>query len=140
MLCIPASCCSVALGRTVHDYSTLSVHIIQGFANAHDPYVQGPLPATPPGKAMPEQPPQFVAGSPAAMQLWARWFRDLGALCLLLLSLWLLRRAVRDAAAGTAVGAAGSMGGPGFWQDRRILLQPGSPGPLLEALPAVISQ
>ena len=103
---------------------------------------QGPLPATPPGKGTTEQqqPPQWVAGSPTAMQLWARWFRDLGALCLLLLSLWLLRRAVRDAAAGTAVAAGGSTGGPEFWQDRRIVLQPGSAGPVLQALPAVTSQ
>ena len=104
--------------------------------------MQGPLPATPPGKATPEQqqPEQWAAGSPIATQLWARWFRDLGALCLLLLSLWLLRRALRDTAAGAAAAAGSSTGSPGFWQGSRVVLLPGSPRPLLEALPAVTSQ
>ena len=109
-------------------------------AYVHD--VQGPLPATPPGKATPQQqqPEQWAAGSPIAIQLWARWFRDLGALCVLLLSLWLLRRAVRDTAAGVAAAAGSSTGSPGFWQGSRVVLLPSSPWPLLEKLPAVTSQ
>jgi hypothetical protein len=101
--------------------------------------VQGPLPKTPPGKVTPQtqqQPPQWVAGSPVAAQLWSRWFRDLGALCALLLSLWLLRRALHDAAAA----AAGSSGGPGFWRGRRVVFRPGPRWPLLEALPAAASR
>lgn len=97
---------------------------------------QGPLPATPPGKAQQQQtPPQWVSGSPVALQLWQRWFRDLAAMCLLLLSLWLLRRAVESAAA-----AAGSGSAPGFWQGRRVVFAPGSTWPQLQATRAAISQ
>lgn len=87
-----------------------------GAASAISSPVQGPLPATPPGKVTPnhqQPPPQWVAGSPVAMQLWSRWFRDLAELSVLVLSLWLLRRALQDAAAG-ATAAAGSSGRGGL--------------------------
>lgn len=112
-------------------------------ASAISSPVQGPMPATPPGKVTPQQqqqpPPQWVAGSPVAMQLWSRWFRDLVALSLLLLTLWLLRRALEEAAAGAAAAGSGSSAA-GFSQGRRVVFRQGSPWPLLQATPAAISQ
>lgn len=136
-VCVILHACRIAVfGITISGEIKCSAHPEKS-TNACVPDVQGPLPATPPGKATPEQqqPEQWAASSPIATQLWARWFRDLGALCLLLLSLWLLRRALRDTAA-----AAGSSTIPGFWQGSRVVLLPGTPRPLLEALPAVTSQ
>ncbi len=75
-------------------------------------------------------------GSPYAQQLWQRWFRDVSMVALLLVSLWLMRRAVEGAADGLASGGGGTP--PGLWQGRRVVFRQDSLLPLLRAKPQAV--
>ncbi len=93
--------------------------------------------ASPAATAGGKQP--LALGSPLARQLWERWFRDVLTGALLLATLWLMRRAVADAAACAETAAAAGDGAlRGFWQGRRVVFTAGSAWPQLQAVPGAL--